>query len=41
MDNRYILDTKTLRDNGIFVPEPEEAEMQKGIEETDDEETEG
>lgn len=33
MDNRYIFDTKTLRENGIYVPEPEEAEIQKGIEE--------
>lgn len=33
MDNRYIFDTKTLRENGINVPEPEEAEMHKGIEE--------
>lgn len=33
MDNRYIIDTKTLRENGINVPEPEEAEMQTGIEE--------
>lgn len=40
MDNRYIFDTKTLRENGIFVPEPEEAEMQKGIEEADEEDAE-
>lgn len=33
MDNRYIIDTKTLRENGFNVPEQEEAEMQKGIEE--------
>lgn len=33
MDNRYIIDTKTLRENGINVPELEEAELHKGIEE--------
>ena len=33
MDNRYVMDTKTLRENGIFVPEQEEAEMHKGTEE--------
>lgn len=37
MDNRYIFDTKTLRENGIFVQEPEDAEMQKGIEEDEEE----
>ena len=35
MDNRYIIDTKTLRDNGIFVQDPEEAELHIGIEEED------
>lgn len=33
MDNRYIIDFKTLRENGINVPELEEAELHKGIEE--------
>lgn len=38
MDNRYIIDTQTLRENGIYVPEEEEAELQTGIaEETDNE----
>lgn len=33
MDNRYVIDTKTLRENGINVPDVEEAEIHKGIEE--------
>lgn len=35
MDNRNIIDTKTLREHGINVPEPEDAELHKGIEEED------
>lgn len=37
MDNRCIIDTKTLREHGIRVPEPEDAEFQKGIEEVENE----
>lgn len=38
MDNRCIIDTKTLRENGIYVPEPEDAQLQTGIEEAEAEE---
>ena len=31
MDNRYVIDTQTLIDNGFKVPVPKEAEMQIGI----------
>lgn len=31
MDNRYVIDTQTLIDNGFHVPVPKEAEMQIGI----------
>lgn len=31
MDNRYVIDTQTLIDNGFSVPVPKEAEMQIGI----------
>lgn len=33
MDNRYIIDAETLRENGINVPVEEEAELQVGTEE--------
>lgn len=36
MDNRCIIDTNTLREHGINVPEPEDAELHKGIEEVDE-----
>lgn len=36
MDNRCIIDTNTLREHGINVPEPEDAELHKGIEEMDE-----
>lgn len=36
MDNRNIIDTKTLRENGFNIPEPENAELHKGIEEEED-----
>ena len=31
MDNRYVIDTQTLIDNGFHVPVPKEAEMHIGI----------
>ena len=31
MDNRYVIDTQTLIENGFPVPVPKEAEMQVGI----------
>lgn len=31
MDNRYVIDTQTLIDNGFQVPVPKEAEIQVGI----------
>ncbi len=31
MDNRYVIDTQTLIDNGFHVPVPKEAEMRIGI----------
>ena len=31
MDNRYVIDTQTLIDNGFSVPVKQEAEMQIGI----------
>lgn len=31
MDNRYVIDTQTLIDNGFHVPVPKEAEMHVGI----------
>ncbi len=40
MDNRYIIDTKTLRENGIYVQDLEEAELHIGIEEEEAEEAE-
>lgn len=33
MDNRYIIDAETLRENGINVPVEEDAELQVGVEE--------
>lgn len=36
MDNRCIIDTKTLIEHGIHVPEVEEAELLTGIEEGDE-----
>lgn len=37
MDNRYIIDAATLRENGINVPVEEDAELQVGIEQTSEE----
>lgn len=37
MDNRYIIDAATLRENGISVPVEEDAELQVGIEQTSEE----
>lgn len=37
MDNRCIIDTKTLKEHGIIVPEQEEARLCKGAEEEEEE----
>lgn len=37
MDNRYIFDTKTLKEHGIIVKEPEIAKMSKGTAEEEEE----
>ena len=38
MDNRYVIDTQTLIDNGFSVPVKQEAEMQIGIAQEESEE---
>ena len=40
MDNRYVIDTQTLIDNGFSVPVKQEAEMQIGIAQEESEEGE-
>ena len=40
MDNRYIIDSETLRENGINVPVEEDAELQVGTEEAAESEIE-
>ena len=38
MDNRHVMDTELLRENGFNVPSEEDAELQTGIEQKPDEE---
>ena len=38
MDNRHVMDTELLRENGLNVPSEEDAELQTGIEQKPDEE---
>lgn len=40
MDNRYIIDSETLRANGINVPMEEDAQLQVGTEQTTEEDAE-
>lgn len=38
MDNRHVMDTELLRENGFNVPTEEDAELQTGIAQKPDEE---